>query len=617
MNPQSNRLYKTKLIILATIVSALIPISGNAACPTGQEQYDRLEFIGKDDTVVTVDHRGDMSGSVPENSLIAFRGSYKKCRHAIETDIRLSKDGALMVFHDANIGRVLEQKYNPDRNTGPNPSISSLTQAEIQAKKMRIVNWDVTNQSVPTVEEVISDYLANSGQALFYFDVKEEKAIGKVAKAISDQAQNHPDVLKRFIVKFGMEHVPTYEKWVELLAKEGANSAVMANPYISPWGAEKINKMNIPNPPGETYKDNTSRAVASWARQPAKLVPNVEVVIKNSQDFIATIKEKSAQGIYEKPTTLNADNTFDGTMARMITIIKAKKKALGIFVPNPDYIQWRSDLVSQGVTVKNLDKNRQIDIEEAYFYNTGYCCYTMEERLGPNEKEDMRMNLTWARSIGANVITVDDPDSVDTFFRMNRELDTIAIPVTVKPTLEMNSVLSRQLKLVDFPEVNNINIKPWMGDAAWGWGGVVCLWDNPRSDHYAWTYHCDFSNDKDSTYKKLLHTKIVKKHSHHDVLGDAIQIFNHDFSYCLSNILNDDDLYLWMQDCSSSNEKSLFILDFNRLLPLLNYYDPWGPMMITSRNEAVWDFKYYGTLLKAPLNDVDDWAKWGFFNGDY
>ncbi|EPG7577196.1 glycerophosphodiester phosphodiesterase family protein [Providencia huaxiensis] len=613
MNLQFANFKKNTLFLLSTAILALIPITANATCPTGQEQYDRLDFIGKDDTVVSVDHRGDMNGEVPENSLLAFQGSYKKCRHAIETDVRLSRDGLLMVFHDANIGRVLEMNYNPDKNTGPNPSVSSLSGEEIKSKKMLTVNRAVTNQVVPTVEEVIADYIKNEGQSFVYFDVKEKEAIGKVARAITVAAEKKPDVLKRFIVKFDMAHAPTYEHWLKMIKSEYADPSVMANPYISPWGSEKINKMDIPNPPGETYSDNTSRAVASWARQPAKLVPNVEVVIKNSQDFISTIKNQSEQGIFEKPASLKPDNTFDGSMARMITIIKSKQKALGLFVPDPDYIQWRKDIVTQGVTVKNLDNNRQIDIEEAYFYNTGYCCYTMTDRLGPDEKDDIRMNLSWARGIGANVITVDDPDTVDTFFKMRSELDTVAIPVTVKPTLAMNSVLSRQLKLVDFPTENSLNIKPWMGEPAWGWGGVVCLWDNAKSNHYAWTYHCDYSTDKEGEYKKLMHTRLVKKYIYQGAFGDAIQVYNFDYSYCLTNNKDDEGLYLWKKDCSASDIHTLFIFDFNRLLPVSDG----GKKMVTSGNEAMWWGKYYGTLFEADLSDNDTWAQWGIFNATY
>lgn len=615
MNLQFANFKKSTLNLLGTAVLTLIPITANATCPTGQEQYDRLDFIGKDDTVVSVDHRGDMSGKVPENSLLAFQGSYKKCRHAIETDVRLSKDGALMVFHDANIGRVLETGYNPETNSGPNPPISSLTQQEIQSKQMHSVNWDVTSQYVPTVNEVISDYIANNGQSLFYFDIKDEKAIIMVAKAISEEAKTHPDVLKRFIVKFGMEHVPTYEKWQELLIKEGANSAVMANPYISPWGAEKINKMDIPNPPGEQYEDNTSRAVASWARQPAKLVPNVEVVIKNSDDFITTTKRLSDQGIYEKPTSLESDNTFKGSMARMISIIKSKQKALGLFVPNPDFIQWKKDKVTQGVTIKSTTDGRQLNIESAYILNTGNCCYTMEERLGPNEQEDIRMNLAWARSIGANVITVDDPDSVDTYYRMQDELDKVAIPVTVKPSKEMNSVLSRQLNLLDnFPKENSIFIKPWLGEAAWGWGGVVCLWDNFDGDHYAWTYRCDYANATADGYHKIFHTKVIEKHKYSSEAGAAIQIFNENSEYCLTIDRDAQRRLLWEKNCNTVEDKSLFIFDRNHLIPVRYYHSETGRKMVRNVNQGMYGLDMYGSLTVDNYVEDDTWGLWGIYN---
>ncbi|PUU78487.1 PLC-like phosphodiesterase [Tuber borchii] len=49
-------------------------------------------------------HRG-FKVQFPENTLIAFEGAAKAGAHAIETDLHLSKDGVVMISHDATLKR--------------------------------------------------------------------------------------------------------------------------------------------------------------------------------------------------------------------------------------------------------------------------------------------------------------------------------------------------------------------------------------------------------------------------------------------------------------------------------------------------------------------------------
>ncbi|KAG0635589.1 PLC-like phosphodiesterase [Tuber brumale] len=49
-------------------------------------------------------HRG-FKAQFPENTLTAFEGAVKAGAHAIETDLHLSKDGVVMISHDATLKR--------------------------------------------------------------------------------------------------------------------------------------------------------------------------------------------------------------------------------------------------------------------------------------------------------------------------------------------------------------------------------------------------------------------------------------------------------------------------------------------------------------------------------
>lgn len=69
-----------------------------------------------------VAHRGD-SAHYPENTLPAFESAYRMGVDVIETDVHLSKDGVLVVWHDPTL----------DRNTDGRGRVEEHTLAELKA----------------------------------------------------------------------------------------------------------------------------------------------------------------------------------------------------------------------------------------------------------------------------------------------------------------------------------------------------------------------------------------------------------------------------------------------------------------------------------------------------
>lgn len=69
-----------------------------------------------------VAHRGD-SAHYPENTLPAFESAYKMGVDVIETDVHLSKDGVLVIWHDPTL----------DRNTNGSGRIEDHTLEELKA----------------------------------------------------------------------------------------------------------------------------------------------------------------------------------------------------------------------------------------------------------------------------------------------------------------------------------------------------------------------------------------------------------------------------------------------------------------------------------------------------
>jgi len=64
-----------------------------------------MQFFARRDRPLVIAHRG-ASGEAPENSLAAFRLAVTSGADAAETDVRVSKDGQVVVHHDPELGRT-------------------------------------------------------------------------------------------------------------------------------------------------------------------------------------------------------------------------------------------------------------------------------------------------------------------------------------------------------------------------------------------------------------------------------------------------------------------------------------------------------------------------------
>lgn len=85
-------------------------------------------------------HRGVISGSFPENSLGAF-GECVFLRRGIELDVRITKDGVPVVFHDKTLKRMC----------GDGRRISACTYEELRT--LRLLD---TEEKIPSLEDVLS-----------------------------------------------------------------------------------------------------------------------------------------------------------------------------------------------------------------------------------------------------------------------------------------------------------------------------------------------------------------------------------------------------------------------------------------------------------------------------
>ncbi len=100
-------------------------------------------------------HRGLHNEKAPENSLAAFREAVEN-GYAIELDVRLTKDGELVVFHDDTLTRV----------TGIDKRVDELTLAELS--ELSLLG---TDERIPTFSQVLT---LVGGRVPLLVEIKED-----------------------------------------------------------------------------------------------------------------------------------------------------------------------------------------------------------------------------------------------------------------------------------------------------------------------------------------------------------------------------------------------------------------------------------------------------------
>jgi glycerophosphoryl diester phosphodiesterase len=98
-----------------------------------------------DDIVVIAGHRGGMVKGFPENSIATFENTLRHTPAFFEIDPRLTKDSVIVLMHDATL----------DRTTTGKGKLSDYTYKELSKFRLKDAEGNVTEYTIPTLEEVI------------------------------------------------------------------------------------------------------------------------------------------------------------------------------------------------------------------------------------------------------------------------------------------------------------------------------------------------------------------------------------------------------------------------------------------------------------------------------
>lgn len=98
--------------------------------------------------VLITAHRGRTGdNTIPENSIVALDAviANKFAIDFMELDPRPTKDGVYVIMHDATV----------DRTTDGTGKLSDLTYEQVKKLKLKLADGTITNQSVPTLEDML------------------------------------------------------------------------------------------------------------------------------------------------------------------------------------------------------------------------------------------------------------------------------------------------------------------------------------------------------------------------------------------------------------------------------------------------------------------------------
>lgn len=158
------------VIVIASVLSAaalMFIIYAVALMPNVNRKSEMLHFQN-----YRYAHRGLHGENAPENSLSAFKRAADE-GYGIELDVRLSRDGELVVFHDDSLERM----------TGVCGNVNEYSKDELV--NMKLLN---SGEGIPTLDEVLS---LVDGRVPLLIEIKEAKGSLDVTKSLCERLKSY------------------------------------------------------------------------------------------------------------------------------------------------------------------------------------------------------------------------------------------------------------------------------------------------------------------------------------------------------------------------------------------------------------------------------------------
>ena len=199
--PSGSNVIMSRLALLMLMVCSQV----FSACASGTDPNERTSAGGGASggaQVLNIAHRG-ASGKAPENTFAAYDLALDSGADYIEQDVRLTRDGVLVVLHDETLDRTAR---GPEENcTGPvnEKTLNQIKTCDVGSRfneeHPRYAREEYEDLEIPTLGEVFRRYRDRGN---FYVDVKGALGAGeKLLRLMDEYGLREPaDERRRVIV---------------------------------------------------------------------------------------------------------------------------------------------------------------------------------------------------------------------------------------------------------------------------------------------------------------------------------------------------------------------------------------------------------------------------------
>jgi glycerophosphoryl diester phosphodiesterase len=121
-------------------------------------------------------HRGGARKGFPENCIASFENTLRHTHALLEVDPRYTKDGAIVLMHDATLNRTTTGAGN----------VADHTLAELKTLRLKDPEGNITDYRIPTLDEALA---WAKGKTLLVLDQKDVPMEARVKKIQEHRAQ--------------------------------------------------------------------------------------------------------------------------------------------------------------------------------------------------------------------------------------------------------------------------------------------------------------------------------------------------------------------------------------------------------------------------------------------
>ncbi len=326
--------------------------------PTGLQEL--LRYDG-DPLSLLSSHRGGPGGGFPENAIATFEHTLRQVPSMLEIDPRMTKDGQVVLHHDATL----------DRTTTGSGRVADHTLAELKELFLKDIDGRVTDYRIPTLDEAIT---WAKGKTILVLDQKDVPLELRVQKIAEHQAQGFAMMIVGSVADAKKCHQLDEDICMEVMVGDRDKFHAFDKSGV-PWS--HVIAFVGHNPPQDEellrmIHDKEARCMAGTSRnldqelnigtakQPAELETRYRELLNKGVDVIETDRPIEVGAI------LFGDTSTAVRSAEMETVTVAPDGDGFILQPSGDrYVPWGHNYASVDIMQRLADDPARVEREFA------------------------------------------------------------------------------------------------------------------------------------------------------------------------------------------------------------------------------------------------------------